>query len=89
MENPNSFLSASSGMPSECAPLTQNRSCFDVSKIVKLPQFAGQMELGPNDVKSFCISLETKFLLLIVPGEHEETKKCQMAIACLTGLAQD
>ena len=47
------------------------------------------MELGPTDVKSFCIALETRFPLLVGPGDNEETKKCQIAIACLTGLAQD
>ena len=89
MESPNSFMTSPNGVTAECVALPQPRSCFDVSKIVKLPQFAGTMELGPNDVKSFCIALETKFPLLVVPGEHEDTKKCQIAIACLTGLAQD
>ena len=89
MENPNNFVTAPRGVPTDCVTPSQNRSCFDVSKIVKLPQFSGVMELGSEDVKSFCISLETKFPLLVVPGDHEETKKCQIAIACLTGLAQD
>ena len=65
------------------------RPTFDIAKLVKLPQFAGTMELGPNDVKSFCISLETKFPLIIPQDEDTETKKCQVTIACLTGLAQD
>ena len=65
------------------------RPTFDMAKLVKLPQFAGTMELGPNDVKSFCISLETKFPLLIVKDGQAETKKCQVTVACLTGLAQD
>ena len=89
MESPNNFLPSSGGVTAECVSLAHPRSCFDVSKIVKLPQFAGHMELGPNDVKSFCNSLETKFPLLVLPGDQEETKKCQMTIACLTGLAQD
>ena len=60
-----------------------------MSKLVKLPQFSGTMELGPNDVKSFCISLETKFPLLITDDAQADTRKCQVTVACLTGLAQD
>ena len=89
MEDSNNFVTSSGIVPADCVASLQNRSCFDVSKIVKLPQFSGIMELGSEDVKSFCISLETKFPLLVVPGDHEETRKCQIAIACLTGLAQD
>ena len=83
------FLASPGCVAADCAPPSRSNTCFDVSKIVKLPQFAGTMELGPSDVKSFCISLETKFPLLVSPGDREETKKCQIAIACLTGLAQD
>ena len=62
---------------------------FDISKLVKLPQFAGTMELGSNDVKSFCIALETKFPLILPQDDQSEAKKCQVTIACLTRLAQD
>ena len=65
------------------------RNNFDISKIIKLPQFSGVMELGPNDVKSFCIALETKFPLLISNDAEAETRKCQVTVACLTGLAQE
>ena len=83
------FLASPGCIAADCASPSQSNTYFDVSKIVKLPQFAGTMELGPSVVKSFCISLETKFPLLVSPGDREETKKCQIAIACLTGLAQD
>ena len=88
MDSSFSLSSASEGRVPELS-VASGRANFDISKIMKLPQFAGTMELGPNDVKSFCIALETKFPLIISNEPGSETRKCQVTVACLTGLAQD
>ena len=84
MENSFAFSSAPEAQVQDASGVNTGRSVFDITKLIKLPQFAGTMELGPSDVKSFCVVLETKFPILILEDAQTESKKCQVTVACLT-----
>ena len=61
---------------------------FDVSKLIKLPQYAGSIELGPTDIKYICAAMKIQILPLISNNDRVQAKKCQITVAYLTSLAQ-